>query len=99
MADTNDGALIVYLVTGEYCFSENGEVAWTEGAYRTVASAESAAQEAADDHSGRRCLVDGKPYGPNWDCECEGPKHVEHCTANRGEWDVSFEVQPIEVLD
>jgi len=92
-------ALTVYVVTGEYCFSENGEVAWLDGVYRTVEAARVGARLDAETQEGRRCLVDGEPYGANWGCECEGPEHRGDCDADPSDWDVSFEIHAEPVQD
>jgi hypothetical protein len=99
MAHKTDAASIVYLVAGEFCFSENGEVAWQEGIYRTKESARLAARSAADAEDERRCLVDGRPYGLNWDCSCESREHGSDCEADGSDWDISFEVLAMPVLD
>jgi hypothetical protein len=62
----------VFLVTGEHCFSQNGEVSWQEGVYRSRASALLAAMEAAAEHVDLRCLVDGDVYGAAWGCDAAG---------------------------
>jgi hypothetical protein len=99
MATLNSAGMIVYLVAGEHCFSENGEVAWQEGVFRSKASAEEAARDAADGQNGRRCIIDREVYGANWGCSCGGPDHQDGCSADPSDWEVSFEVWAHEIRD
>jgi hypothetical protein len=99
MASSISTRMIVYLVAGEYCFSENGEIAWQEGAFRSKASAEEAARDAADGQDGRRCIIDGEVYGANWGCSCGGPDHGDDRSADPSDWEVSFEVRTHQIRD
>jgi hypothetical protein len=90
---------MVYLVSGEYCSSENGIVAWQEGVFVFQTSATDAARSAAEGQDGRRCIVNGEVYGGNWDCGCQGLTHEDACSAEPSNWEVSFEVRAMEVQE
>ena len=99
MAPEGSGRIVIYLVTGEYCFSENGEVGWPVGVFRSQASAREAARDAADAEEDRRRVVDGKAYGGNWGCACAAPDHARGCSADLCDWEVRFEVQTMDLED
>lgn len=83
----------VWILTGEFALSDNGEVWWVEGVYKTREAAIAAAKLVAqgDEHQGKKVLVDGLMEGSAWTEE-----EVED--DNDMDWEVSFRVDDWEVM-